>query len=133
MQFGPISENYAHVFYPIISDRFSIVEISVTNKNKTYYIQFNLVFVACFCCISCILEAPYSNTLLIGVGGSGKQSLCNLGAFLSSLEVYQITLHKGYAICDLKVRISVALTFYFYFLVVHSTRVCMCTHDCAGV
>uniref|UniRef100_A0A8D0L2M4 Dynein axonemal heavy chain 11 n=1 Tax=Sphenodon punctatus TaxID=8508 RepID=A0A8D0L2M4_SPHPU len=54
------------------------------------------------CRISRILEAPYGNALLIGVGGSGKQSLCRLAAFLSSLEVFQIALRKGYAIHDLR-------------------------------
>lgn len=58
------------------------------------------------CRISRILEAPYGNALLVGVGGSGKQSLCRLAAFLSSLEVFQITLRKGYAINDLKVNVQ---------------------------
>lgn len=57
------------------------------------------------CRISRILEAPYGNALLVGVGGSGKQSLCRLAAFLSMLEVFQITLRKGYGINDLKVTI----------------------------
>ncbi|KAK2822251.1 hypothetical protein Q5P01_022316 [Channa striata] len=54
------------------------------------------------CRISRILDAPYGNGLLVGVGGSGKQSLCRLAAFLSMLEVFQITLRKGYSINDLK-------------------------------
>ncbi|KAF5892934.1 dynein heavy chain 11, axonemal-like, partial [Clarias magur] len=54
------------------------------------------------CRISRILEAPVGNALLIGVGGSGKQSLCRLAAFLSMLEVFQITLRKGYGIGDLR-------------------------------
>ncbi|KAG7298071.1 hypothetical protein JYU34_018841, partial [Plutella xylostella] len=54
------------------------------------------------CRINRILEAPRGNALLVGVGGSGKQSLSRLSAFISSLEVFQVQLRRGYSINDLR-------------------------------
>ncbi|XP_076261923.1 dynein heavy chain at 93AB isoform X2 [Rhynchophorus ferrugineus] len=58
------------------------------------------------CRINRILESPRGSSLLVGVGGSGKQSLSRLAAFISSLEVSQIQLKKGYGVIDLRNELS---------------------------
>ncbi|KAJ9585774.1 hypothetical protein L9F63_002411, partial [Diploptera punctata] len=68
--------------------------------------------------INRILESPRGSALLVGVGGSGKQSLSRLAAFISSLEVSQIQLRKGYGIPDLKV-IFIIRIHYFIFIYQH--------------
>lgn len=61
--------------------------------------------------INRILESPRGSCLLVGVGGSGKQCLARLAAFISSLEVAQIQLRKGYGLLDLKVLLEIKQLF----------------------
>lgn len=43
-----------------------------------------------------IIRQPRGNAMLIGVGGSGKQSLSKLASFIMKCEKYQIELIKNY-------------------------------------
>ncbi|KAI9209879.1 dynein heavy chain and region D6 of dynein motor-domain-containing protein, partial [Polychytrium aggregatum] len=62
------------------------------------------------CRINRVLESPRGNALLVGVGGSGKQSLARIAAFISQMEVFQITLKKGYSVTDLKTDLAMLYT-----------------------
>lgn len=62
------------------------------------------------CRISRIIDQPCGNALLIGVGGSGKQSLSNLAAFLLDYDVIRIMVSTSYTINDLKEDIRTMFT-----------------------
>ena len=49
-----------------------------------------------------IIRQSRSSALLVGVGGSGKQSLTRLSSFIQRMEYKQIELVKNYAEKDLK-------------------------------
>lgn len=49
-----------------------------------------------------IIKNPGGNAVLVGVGGSGKQSLCRLAAFICDYEVKQLAVTSNFKVEDLK-------------------------------
>jgi len=56
--------------------------------------------------IARIIGLPVGSALLVGVGGSGKQSLAKLSAFILGQDVFRIVVTSNYNMNDLKTDIQ---------------------------
>ena len=84
---------------------FNAKEDKLADYNETYSIMDLVLFdtaIMHVCRIARILSFPGGNALLVGVGGSGKQSLSKLAAHICKYEISQIAVTADYGINDLK-------------------------------
>merc|ERR1719191_1514573 len=90
-------------FYEEITDMKQMketIEEYLEDYNNVFTITMPLVMFldACEHCarISRVLAQPNGNVLLLGVGGSGRQSLTRLSSYMCDNECFQIEVAKGY-------------------------------------
>jgi dynein heavy chain len=60
--------------------------------------------------IARVIQSPGGNAMLIGVGGSGKQSLCKLAAFIENYEIKQLAVTSKFKVEDLKEELRLMYT-----------------------
>jgi len=96
-------------FYEEVKDLPKLTAVLVDlldNYNVTFPTQMNLVFfedaLTHTARISRILRQPRGNAMLIGVGGSGKQSLTRMASFVGNMACLSIEINRGYGIADFR-------------------------------
>lgn len=76
------------------------IEEFLEEYNGSVKIQMNLVMFLDACDhvsrITRVIRQPLGNCLLLGVGGSGRQSLSRLATFIANYKLFQIEVVKGY-------------------------------------
>eukprot|EP01038_Epipyxis_sp_PR26KG_P006339 gene6339-8727_t len=96
-------------FYEDVKDLNKLTNVLndlLDNYNISFPTQMNLVFfmdaLTHTARISRILRQPRGNAMLIGVGGSGKQSLTKMASFVANMACLSIEINRGYGISEFR-------------------------------
>ena len=63
-----------------------------------------------------LISMPRGNALLVGVGGSGKQSLTKLATFAAGYTLFELTLTRGYGETEHQVSDQLDLRYHTWIL-----------------
>ncbi|XP_060766195.1 dynein axonemal heavy chain 1 [Neoarius graeffei] len=99
---NPDSDNK---LYQLIEDQEKLVQVMeeyMDDYNQMSTAKMKLVLfmdaIQHVCRIARVLRQPLGNALLLGLGGSGRQSLTKLASHISDYECFQIELSKNYGV-----------------------------------
>ena len=90
-----------------------IVQTSIDEYNQVNKAQLSLVIfryvLEHLSKICRVLKSPGGNALLVGVGGSGRQSLTRLGGYMAGMTTFQPEISKAYGVTEWREDIKLVL------------------------